>query len=369
MTRTGQTMRRVIAAAAVPAVLAVSAGTAVADPQAGVTPQASPGQAGVTPQGGGTQAGVTPTPKPAPAPDAGTALAAVIPDAPAPRQDRPMPNFWAPPQSTPQIQYDEPDTEVETEESDGEQPEVQPEPAPVAEVQLHLGADTTAIPEGVPVSLVEKWNQWNDYGVYQIALAGDALGLPREESDRRAQAGAGGMVVGGYTGAVMGGSVGSVPGCLGGAVIGGVVGGVAAGIPSAGVGSPLGAAVGAGVGCIAGSLVVGVPVMVAGMVAGGAVGAAAAAALAGGNSDNPAPAPAELGGPAVEEVPVAEQPVAEDYDGIEAVEVSSEVQPVPLVVPTNPIDDLVASVAGAANAFWAQLSAPVPPQTFQAAGA
>ncbi|MFD6401148.1 hypothetical protein [Nocardia sp. NPDC060249] len=278
-----------------------------------------------------------------------------------------MPNFWVAPQSAPQIEDDQPETD--TEESEGEQPEVQPETAPAARVQLHLGADTTTAPEGVPDSLVEKWNQWNDYGVYQIALAGDALGLPREESDRRAKAGAGGMVAGGYLGGTAAGAVGSLTGCLGGMAIGGVIGGVAAGIPSGGVGSPLGAAVGGVAGCIAGGLVVGVPAMVAGMVAGGTVGGAAGAAFGGGNSDNPAPAPAELGGPAVEEAPVAEEPVAEDGEVIEAVEVSSEVQPVPLVVPTNPIDDLVASVSGAANAFWAQLSAPVPPPTFQAAGA
>lgn len=307
--------RHLLVALAVPAVVAAAGHAAAADPQSGVTPS-SPGQAGVTPQAA-PQTGVTPAP--APPRDAGTPLADAIPSPPPPRADRPMPAFWPDPsypnnsESTPAPShtpapstytgpygddYSAPANDEDTTPSgddtapdDNESAATPPAPP---ELTLHLGAESRPKPADVPDSLIRKWNQFNDAAVYQIALAADAAGLPRDQADRKAQVTADGAVAGGITGFDAGAAVGGLGGCFAGMAVGGLAGAAIAGIPTAGVAGPLGATIGGIGGCMAGGVIGGVAVGAAGAAAGAALGGAAAGLFGTGDSSKPpAPEPAD----------------------------------------------------------------------------
>ena len=266
-----------------------------------------------------------------------------------------MPNFWPDPSwptRTEPAVYEDTPAEYDTEEP------AQP-PAP-PELTLHLGADSVARPTDVPESLVAEWNRINDRIVYELALAGDAAGLPRDQADRRAAVTAGGAVAGTSVGANAAGFVAGLGGCFTGMLIGGVAGAAIGGIPTAGVAGPLGATIGGVGGCMVGAAVLGVPATVAGGVVGAIVGGAVAGAAGSGTSDAPPTdvAPAPEPEPSADVDPSCEgetQPGENDGVPVAA--------PLPdPASPLSPVDAFVSTVVTTAQAVWAQLTAPPVPE-------
>ncbi|MFF0613261.1 hypothetical protein ACFYUD_31795 [Nocardia tengchongensis] len=236
---------------------------------------AAPGQPGLAVPGDG-QPGLSTAPS-APSPPS---VADYIPDPPAPPA-RPRPRQQTNP-STDALIRQPPITEPDT-----EQLEPAPEPVPVDPHTVRAGNTTVVVPDWIDTKTRDKAQAYLDYAEWQIAAGYDALGFPRQESDRRAAS----TITGGALGAVAGAELVSVPaaglGCGVGAVVGGLVG-AAIGTLAAGVGMPFGAGLGAGLGCLAGTVVGGAPGIAVGTTAGAVLGGAAAGAL-GGGVDAPKP--------------------------------------------------------------------------------
>ncbi|MEU7631869.1 hypothetical protein AB0C34_18045 [Nocardia sp. NPDC049220] len=327
-------VRRLLVTGVVPVVITIAAsGSALAAPQAGVTTPPVPGQAGVSPRGG-QQPGVTP------APDLGAGLAAALPDPPPPRPERPLAKYWADPSWPEPV----PDSSSENRLANGQAGE---ETSPPPELTLHLGTESHPRPDWASESLVREWNRHNDNAVYQVALFGDAIGLPREAADRLPIVTTAGAYGGAAVGADIGAFTGGVVGCFGGMLIGGVAGGIVAGAATGGVGAPLGATVGGIGGCMAGAAIVGVPAWIAGGVIGGAVGATVATAFGAGDSSNPPPPPA----PASETALIEAKPIPE---------ILPAPDPIPVAAPA-PLDALVSGAVTAAQQWVGQLTNPPVP--------
>ncbi|APB01691.1 Isoniazid-induced protein IniB [Nocardia seriolae] len=152
---------------------------------------------------------------------------------------------------------------------------------PVDRHTVRAGNTTVAVPDWIDAKTRDKAQAYLDYAEWQIAAGYDALGFPRDESDRRAAS----TITGGALGAAAGAEIVSVPaagvGCAVGAVVGGVAG-AAIGTTAAGVGMPFGAGLGAGLGCLTGVAIGAVPGIAVGATAGAVLGGATAGALGGG---------------------------------------------------------------------------------------
>ncbi|MFJ9371115.1 hypothetical protein ACIRRA_42845 [Nocardia sp. NPDC101769] len=252
------TMTRTIAAiAALPMLATASQGVAAAT-----------GQPGLAVPGDG-QPGLSTAPAP-PAPS----VADYIPDPPPPPA-RPRPSQQTSPHTDSVIQQP-PVTDPDAEQTEPEPSQTQADPHTV-----RAGDTVVALPDWVDAKTHDKAQAYLDYTEWQIAAGYDALGFPREESDRRAAS----TITGGTLTAIVGAEVAAVPaagiGCGVGAVVGGLDGG-AVGTAAAGVGMPIGAGIGAGLGCMAGLAVAAVPGIAVGAASGAVLGGATAGALGGG---------------------------------------------------------------------------------------
>ncbi|MFE3002991.1 hypothetical protein ACFXG4_49595 [Nocardia sp. NPDC059246] len=252
------TLTRTIAAlAALPMLATASQGVAAATGQPGL---AAPGDG---------QPGLSTAPAP-PAPS----VADYLPDPPAPPA-RPRPSQQTSPHTESVIQQPAV-TDPDAEQTKPELPQTQAVPH-----NVRAGDTVVALPDWVDAKTRDKAQAYLDYAEWQIAAGYDALGFPREESDRRAAS----TITGGTVAAIVGAEVVSVPaagiGCGVGAVVGGLAGGVI-GAGAAGVGMPIGAGIGAGLGCMAGIAVAAVPAIAVGAAGGALLGGATAGALGGG---------------------------------------------------------------------------------------
>lgn len=333
--------RRLMVTGAVPLVLAIAAGQAGAEPvQPGTTPAPS------------VQPGVTPTPAaPAPAPPIAT-----LPDipAPAPRPDnRPAANFWNNENSWAST-HTAPSSDDSGDAEPGSDLTPAAAPGPVLPTTLHAGTSTFPIPEWLTPEMALEWNRFNDSKVNDLVIAGDNMGLSKEESERRATLASAGGITGWAAGGLIGSIPGTVIGAVGGAAIGGLIGAAALGIPTAGLGIPVGAAIGAWLGMTAGSMV---------GLASGVVGAAAGAAIGFGLGElyaavtpvpvdaPPAPTPVSAALPSMQDVADVSVPVDEPVA-------------VPVAAPPS-LEQVVSSVVTTAQGWLAQLSIPpVPEHTF-----
>lgn len=252
------TMTRTIAAIAALPMLA-TAGQGVA---------AATGQPGLAVPGDG-QPGLSTAPAP-PAPS----VSDYIPDPPPP-PTRPRPSQQISPHTDsvtqqPTVTY-----------PDAEQTEPEPQQPQADPHTVRAGDTVVALPDWVDAKTRDKAQAYLDYAEWRIAAGYDALGFPREESDRRAAS----TITGGTVTAIVGAEVVSVPaagiGCGIGAVVGGLAGG-AIGTAAAGVGMPIGAGIGAGLGCMAGIAVATVPAIAVGAAGGAVLGGVTAGALGGG---------------------------------------------------------------------------------------
>ncbi|MEV6101483.1 hypothetical protein [Nocardia sp. NPDC051981] len=249
------TMTRIIAAlAALPMLATASHGIAAATGQPGL---AAPGDG---------QPGLSTAPAPS--------VADYIPDPPPPPA-RPRPSQQPSPHNDSVIQQPAA-TDPDAEHTEPEPPQAQADPHTV-----RAGDTVLAVPYWVDAKTRDKAQAYLDYAEWQIAAGYDALGFPREESDRRAAS----TITGGTIAAIVGAEVVSVPaagiGCGIGAVAGGIAGG-AIGTATAGVGMPIGAGIGAGLGCMVGIAAAAVPAIAVGAAGGAVLGGAAAGALGGG---------------------------------------------------------------------------------------
>ncbi|WP_458690455.1 hypothetical protein [Nocardia tengchongensis] len=201
-------------------------------------------------------------------------MADYLPDPPAPPA-RPRPRQQNNPQTDTLVQ------QPQATEPDTEPLESAPEIAPVDPHTLRAGTTVVPVPDWIDTKTHDKVQAYLNYAEWQIAAGYDALGFPREESDRRASS----TLTGGILTGVVGAEVLSVPaagiGCGVGAVLGGVTGGIL-GTAAAGVGLPFGAGLGAGLGCLAGIAVAAVPAIAVGATAGAVLGGAVAGTLGGG---------------------------------------------------------------------------------------
>lgn len=285
---------------------------------------AAPVQPGVSPP---DQPGTTTAPAP-PEPQSDTGLASFIPDPPAAPAPRQKPQYLQPqyeqPQYTPAPQYSEQSPAPQSPQPRGPKPSAPQQesapvpaapigpPAPIAppKDKVRVGSFEADRPEWLPADVARKGNAWSAWFEYQIALAGDQVGLSREDSDRIAAATTAGAAAGGTVGALTTGVPAAVLGATGGAVIGGVAGGIigatvgapagavlipgVGAVPGTFVGGAGGAAIGAGVGAAAGAAAVGIPAAVAGGAVGAVAGGALGAALGNGDGSKPVPAPPPL---------------------------------------------------------------------------
>ncbi|MGW4249533.1 hypothetical protein, partial [Nocardia sp. NPDC004722] len=306
-----------IVAGAWPALLAVSAGVAAANP----------GQPGVAAPGTG-QPGVSIAPQPA-APAAPAVVAPAAPSAsladwaPDPQVVMPLPT-WRP---RPQQQQNEPQQSYVPDTSADDSTAIDtpadavsvPAAAPVDPHTLRLGTTVVGLPAGVDQRAHDKAQAYVDVAEWNLAALGDRMGLPSNESDRMAAAALGGGVVGAPVGALVAAPVGAVTGCGVGALVGAAAGALIGGIPTAGAlalpGAGIGAAVGCGVGAASGGLTFGL----AGGVAGGLLGAGGGAVIGGADQNvklptdvpplvdapDPAPMPAPADVAAADRVPAA----------------------------------------------------------------
>ncbi|QLY29260.1 hypothetical protein H0264_28855 [Nocardia huaxiensis] len=231
---------------------------------------AAPGQPGLAVPGDG-QPGLSQEP----APPAAPSLADYIPDPPTPPA-RPRPNQQNSPNTDTLVQP--PQT---TEPEPGEEPQPVPEAAPADPNTLRAGNTTVAVPDWIDTKTRDKAQAYLNYAEWQIAAGYDALGFPREESDRRAASTLAGGIVGALTGVELVGIPAVAIGCLGGSVVGGLAG-AAIGATAAGVEMPFGAALGIPLGCLAGGAVGMVPGIALGGMAGTLIGGAVAGALGSG---------------------------------------------------------------------------------------
>ncbi|MGW2661177.1 hypothetical protein ACWCW7_09455 [Nocardia tengchongensis] len=187
---------------------------------------------------------------------------------------------------------------------------------------LRAGNAVVAVPDWIDAKTHDKAQAYLDYAEWQIAAGYDALGFPRDESDRRAAS----TITGGILSAVAGAEIVSVPAagvaCGVGAVVGGIVGGVV-GAGAAGIGAPFGAGLGAGLGCLAGTAVGGVPGIIVGAMVGAVVGGAVGGALGGGVDVVKPDVPPLIDAPAVPDPP---NPVLVEQDSAVAA------SPMPAVV-------------------------------------
>ncbi|MGN2642264.1 hypothetical protein ACTD5D_40075 [Nocardia takedensis] len=336
--------RRGLVVAALPVVAALGIGGAQAAPQPGL---AAPGEG---------QPGLSANP--APPPEQPTIVDAVIPDPPRPRpaqQTQPQVQTVIQPQAAPPpvVQESVPDLEDGTEdETEAQPPEETPEqpleqapPGPQPR-WLRFGTELIAVPDWVGPDAQAVVQDLADKAEWWAAAGFDALGIPQDQSDRRAAATMVGGVAGWNVGADAGGAVGGLTGCFGGLALGGVVGGVIGGASSGGVAAPLGAFVGGLAGCVGGALLIGVPAYIGGGVVGAGVGSAAAAAL-GTGTNLPPQAPSQEPAPeaSTEEPAVADEPAAESGCGqsVEPVaEAIADSAPEPVAVQVDPV---VASAA------------------------
>ncbi|GAB2554579.1 hypothetical protein [Nocardia heshunensis] len=277
------TRKALLVAGAWPALLAVSAGVAAANP----------GQPGVAAPGAG-QPGVSIVPQPA-APVAPAAPAVVAPAAPSasladwapdPQVVMPLPTWRPRPQqqqAEPQQSWYVPDTTADdSTAADTPADAVSvPAAAPVDPHTLRLGTTVVGLPAGVDQRAHDKAQAYVDVAEWNLAALGDRMGLPSNESDRMAAAALGGGVVGAPVGALVAAPVGAVTGCGVGALVGAAAGALIGGIPTAGAlalpGAGIGAAIGCGVGAASGGLTFGL----AGGVAGGLIGAGGGAVIGG----------------------------------------------------------------------------------------
>ncbi|MFF5037512.1 hypothetical protein [Nocardia salmonicida] len=339
-----------VAVTALPLAVALWGGAATAHAvpgdQAGVTDSPST-QGGVTPAPSGDQPGVSaPKVTPPARPQEQSPLGVIIPDppthAPSEYQSPPSgggggvqvgPYYDSPAPSAPAPQpyyYVEPPTPQYRAPAPAPAPSLGEElltlhaPAPVPEKPKYwvpvgperLGSKRASIetPSFVPVDVAWKSDAYISEAQHATNTALQSVGI----SPSRADALAGGTVIGAAAGTCIGATVIGVPAAVFGAVAGGLIGGTIGGVAGAAMGTLIpvpvvgtvtsgvaGTALGAAAGAAAGAAIVGIPAALIGGAAGGAIGGLVGFVLL---SDDGS----EYTGPGVDgEIPMEEREVPE----------------------------------------------------------
>ncbi|MBL1080085.1 hypothetical protein JK358_37380 [Nocardia sp. 2] len=330
--------KALLTVAAWPALIAVAAGVA----------DAAPGQPGMAAPGAG-QPGASYVPQPA-APvvaDPGPSTATLADWVPEPETVMPVPQWRPRPQQQvqPQRQYQPrvvEDSGPAPVADESEPAAEQPVAVPVDPHTLRLGNGTIVLPDPIDVRTRDKIQAYVDLAEWNVAAAGDGLGLPRNESDRLAAGAVGGAVIGAPVAALVAAPVGAVGGCGVGALVGAVAGGLIGGIPTAGAMAVPGALIGGAIGCAVGGVSGGLTFATAGGIAGGLAGAGTGAVI--GSADRDVALPAEV--PPLMDAPAA-QPIPEPMPIVEEAAPAPVSAPVPVewVAPVQAAVEVVEQAA------------------------
>ncbi|WP_331723017.1 hypothetical protein [Nocardia sp. NBC_00511] len=251
-----------------------------------------------------------------------------VPTRPRPQQQQAAPQQTVPQQkSTPQTYITQADPDISDATEDAPQTVI-PSAVPVDPHTLRLGTTTVALPEQVDQRTHDKAQAYVDLAEWNLAAAGDHLGMPEQSSDRMAAGVIGGTAIGAPTGALVAAPFGAVGGCGVGAVVGAVAGALIGGIPTAGALALPGAGIGAAIGCGVGGASGGLGAAAAGGLAGGLAGAGSGAVIAGADRDTklPTDVPPLLDAP--DPAPAAVADAAPAPDAAAAQEVSA---PAPVI--------------------------------------
>lgn len=243
-------------------------------------------QAGVTPTPDREQPGMTPPPRPPQQSPLGVILPEPPNRAPSEYQDPPSYNgggvqvgpYYNPTPSAPAPSWGE---ELLTLHAPAPVPEPPKYWVPVGPDRLGSKRASIETPSFVPIDVAWKINAYLSEAQQGTNTALQSVGI----SPSRADALAGGTVIGAATGACIGATVIGVPAAVFGAVTGGLIGGTIGGITGAAMGTLIpvpvigtvtsgvaGTALGAAAGAAAGAAIVGIPAALIGGAAGGAIG-------------------------------------------------------------------------------------------------
>lgn len=289
--------------------VAPAVATAVLMTACGVAQAAPSGQPGITgPAEPQEQPGVSTAPVLPPKPQSQSPLGVILPDPPShapseyetappsdgvqvgPYYDTPAPSTPAPQtyyyvEPTPQYRAPAPEPSL------GEELLTLHAPAPVPEKPKYwvpvgperIGSKRASIPtpDWVPIDVAWKANAYISEAQQATNTALQSVGI----APSRADALAGGTVIGAAAGTCIGATVIGVPAAVFGGIAGGLIGGTIGGIAGAAMGTLIpvpvigtvtsgvaGTAIGAAAGAAAGAAIVGIPAAIAGGVAGGAIG-------------------------------------------------------------------------------------------------